>query len=212
MSDETAQIKSPKDEYEARRAEKLAEREAARGKGQPSASNKKIIWIVLFVIILGLVGWGFSAISKSGQPRGEDSSQPVELQNADHISVGASHPPYNSNPPTSGPHYAKTARVDFYAEEIPDEYLVHNLEHGHVWISYHPRISPEAKSKLKKFSGDRVVVTLRAASEHGIALSSWGRLDVFDLEGGGVPEKLNSDFIKRYLNKGPEKIPPGTHE
>ncbi|NOH04996.1 MAG: DUF3105 domain-containing protein [Chloroflexi bacterium] len=46
---------------------------------------------------------------------------------------------YNSDPPTSGLHYATEARAGFYEENIytyPAAYLVHNLEHGYVIIWY----------------------------------------------------------------------------
>lgn len=210
MSDgETSNVKS---EYESRKAEKMAVQEAAERLRKSRATSKKISWMVFCIAVVLLIVWGIVALARSGQPQGEDLSRAVEIQGADHIPVDASHPPYNSNPPASGPHYAKTARVDFYTEEIPDEYIVHNLEHGHVWIAYHPRISDEAKRTLKSFSGGRVVITSRLANDTDFALVSWGRLDAFDFPNGVVPAERISDFVKRYLNKGPEKIPPGAHE
>lgn len=43
---------------------------------------------------------------------------------------------YNSNPPTSGPHYESFYPAGFYEEILTDEKLVHNLEHGFVIVSY----------------------------------------------------------------------------
>src|SRR3989344_5078 len=52
------------------------------------------------------------------------------------VAVGASHEAYNSNPPTSGPHYEQPSRWGVSQAELPDEQLIHNLEHGGIWISY----------------------------------------------------------------------------
>lgn len=64
-----------------------------------------------------------------------------------HVTEGVGYSGY-SNPPTYGPHYpfqcdgqnsAITQRpTGVYETEQPDEDMVHELEHGHVWISYDP--------------------------------------------------------------------------
>jgi hypothetical protein len=43
---------------------------------------------------------------------------------------------YNSNPPTSGPHFAVWAKKGVYDRIISDGYLIHSLEHGYIVISY----------------------------------------------------------------------------
>ena len=56
-----------------------------------------------------------------------------------HMLRGEDHPPYNSVPGTSGWHYSDAnAPIGWgvYSEFIPDEVLVHNLEHGGVGIHY----------------------------------------------------------------------------
>lgn len=65
-------------------------------------------------------------------------------------SLGRDHVPsgtpvtYNSNPPTSGPHNEKWERAGIYDQVLPDEKLVHSLEHGYVIISYNCGASPTA--------------------------------------------------------------------
>jgi hypothetical protein len=46
----------------------------------------------------------------------------------------ASHEPYNTGPPTFGPHYVPPASAGFYDQALPDETLVRSLEHGYVVI------------------------------------------------------------------------------
>ena len=101
------------------------------------------------------------------------------------------------------------AEVKFYdAGEAPsDEQLIHNLEHGDIWIAYHPRINEEVRGELKDFAAAKVIVTSREANEFDISLVAWGRVDAFNLEVGLDDQRIN-DFILRYINRGPEKIMP----
>ena len=48
-----------------------------------------------------------------------------------HIPIGAS-VVYNSNPPSSGPHYPVWANFQEFAVPVDDRYLVHSMEHGAV--------------------------------------------------------------------------------
>lgn len=173
----------------------------------------KTIQVSVIVIVLALLGFGVWAVVRKNTPLGPDMSVFYPAQNRDHIVVDAPHEPHNSNPPSGGWHYALTAKKRFYNEPVPDEYVIHNLEHGDVWIAYHPRVSEEAKDALKKFSFAKVIITPREQNDTDIALVAWERVDAFDLVAGEkFPEDRIRDFIKRYRNKGPEKIPAGAQE
>ena len=56
--------------------------------------------------------------------------------------TGARHVPegqtvsHSTTPPTSGTHWPVWANCGVYDTEIPDEIIVHNMEHGHVVISH----------------------------------------------------------------------------
>ena len=57
--------------------------------------------------------------------------------------------PYNSEPPTSGPHLPYVAPWGVHTEPIPKQLQVHNLEDGGVVVQYHcPRRCPELVDKL----------------------------------------------------------------
>ena len=52
-----------------------------------------------------------------------------------HVPEGST-PDWNSNPPTSGPHYAVWAAFDQHYDDLPRGYWLHDLEHGAVVYAY----------------------------------------------------------------------------
>jgi hypothetical protein len=212
--DATHMKKTGKVAYEEKRAQKLKERGREAKIGESSRRKGRLASYLIALIILALLGYGFYFLVKKELPEGEDRSREIPIQGEEHIAVGAEHESYNSNPPTSGPHYAEPARPGFRGSEIiADEHIVHSLEHGLIWISYRPEVGAEVIEVLKDFDTGLVVITEREANETDIALAAWGRLDTFD-----VGETLSEqdvqridDFIIRYVNKGPERIPPSQH-
>src|SRR5713226_7403923 len=60
------------------------------------------------------------------------------------------HTPYNSEPPTSGPHLPYLAPWGIHTETITKELQVHNLEDGGVMVQYNcPSACPDVVEKLK---------------------------------------------------------------
>ena len=130
-----------------------------------------------------------------------------EEQGREHVGPGHPHA-YNSNPPTSGPHFTSPIDWGVYKDELLDEALIHNLEHGGVWISYRPDISEELKKKLEGFYaefGRKIIVTPRAKNDADVALAAWTRLDTFSAR--EFSEERVRRFIKAFRNKGPEFVP-----
>jgi hypothetical protein len=86
-----------------------------------------------------------------------------------------------SNPPTSGSHYDCTATWGIYEEAPVDGFLIHNLEHGNVIISYNPRqitgqTLEQLRSQARQLSliNARLILTPRANLDVAIALTAWG--------------------------------------
>ncbi len=160
--------------------------------------NMILKWI-LGIIAAGLFAYGF-IILRLGEK--ELLGQYFPSQGQIHIPVGKTHPAYDSNPPTSGWHYEKPADWGIYQTELPDERLVHNLEHGGIWISYNG-IDGETKSKIENFAkqhADKMIVTPRTKNEDMIVLASWTqllRMDTFD-------ETMAAAFMHANKNQSPE--------
>lgn len=201
-----------KKEYEQKKAERMQMKEERNKKETHRARNnngrlaKTVRNYAIAGAIVGVIGYGIFLFVQNAVPKGEDFSRAVELLPADHIPVGSVLPEYNSNPPSSGPHYGQTARSGFRAQAIPDQNVIHNLEHGDIWISYNPRVSDGAVQSLKRFGAAKVVITPREANDTDIALVAWGRIDAFNIENDEVPFERIQDFITRYVNRGPERV------
>lgn len=163
---------------------------------------KKITLWVTVMLVMGGSGYGLYYLAS--QPEAQRPGEIFPILGQTHIEVGAIHPAYNSNPPTSGSHYAQPADWGVYQKELPDEQLIHNLEHGGIWISY-KYIDEKTKSDLeaigKRYPGS-VIVTPRSANDAKIVLASWGRLEKLE----SFDETKIVDFIKANKNKSPEPL------
>ncbi|MBI4359594.1 MAG: DUF3105 domain-containing protein [Candidatus Jacksonbacteria bacterium] len=215
MTDTTSeQPQSPEPVLSKRERKRLRQEERRRENASAARYRRlrRFSKIASMIGVIAILVFMINFVFKLASPKGADMSVSYPVQSSDHIEKFTPHPPYNSNPPTGGWHYGETAEDGAHKGEVADEYLVHNLEHGDIWISYHPRVSEEVKNELIEFGDEpRIVVTPRSANEHDVALSSWGHLDAFNLDGLPLDATRVSDFIKRYRNKGPEKVPAGAH-
>jgi Protein of unknown function (DUF3105) len=133
------------------------------------------------LLLLARVGFGApSAAVAVADPPGED----VAAMDGRHVPfVGAPHEPYNSVPPTSGPHVPFTIATGVYREEIPEELQVHALEHGHVLVQYWPAMPREQVRLLEGIARRyprEVVVAPYGRLEGGVAITAWGRIERLD--------------------------------
>lgn len=86
-------------------------------------------WVIGLVVLGGLLYFGYRVVTRPLP--GEAVSQ----LSRDHVTdiAGVN---YNSNPPTSGPHFTIWAKAGVYDRLISDGYLIHSLEHGYVILNY----------------------------------------------------------------------------
>ena len=106
--------------------------------------------------------------------------------------------PYNSEPPTSGPHLPYVAPWGIHTEPIVKELQVHNLEDGGVMVQYNcPSGCPDLVAKLRGhrrgLPRPRDPRSLPGMKTR-IALTAWTRIDAFD----EFDESRISRFIKAY--------------
>ena len=127
------------------------------------------------------------------------------------VPIGESgYPPYNSDPPTSGPHWPRSAGPGFYTATVPDERLVSSLEHGYVIIHYScdetqcPGMADRLSGVLARYDS-KVIANYRPKTGSLIALTAWTRLLTLD----SYDEETIVDFINAYRGRlGPEPNAP----
>jgi hypothetical protein len=191
-------------------------REERRARRKRQQTTRTLIWIgigVVIVVIVGFVAW---TIFKPAA--GE--AVPIMANAGDHVPEGSDPGPFNSDPPTSGPHYAQEFEAGFYEEsdrevqyEFPEGFLLHNLEHGYTIFWYNCDLLDEAscsnlKSDIKGVMNDlnnfKVIGFPRSSIQAPLVMTSWGRMLSF--------ETLNADqaqdFISRNRNRAPEPNAP----
>lgn len=152
-----------------------------------------------------LLGWGVVAV---GLAVGAGTiaywaatlpGSPVDsLGNAHLRSADEPHVPYNSDPPTSGPHLSYIASWGIHTQPIPRELQVHNLEDGGVLVQYNcPRECSDLVRQLAAIVSRyerHVILAPYPGMEKTIALTAWTRMDKFDT----FDEKRIVRFIEAY--------------
>ena len=129
-----------------------------------------------------------------------------------HVPEGTDPGPFNTNPPSSGTHYADHFSSEFFNEnsfDFPEGYLIHNLEHGYAIFWYNcDLLSAEECSLLKgeilgvmeKANMYKVIAYPWPKIDVPVVITSWGRMlsmDKFDPE-------LALTYVKKYREKSPE--------
>jgi hypothetical protein len=158
---------------------------------------------VLLLILAGTLTLSVVFAATPAPPPDQKPGQEFpSLGNAHIQRLGEVHDPYNSDPPTSGPHMPTIAPWGMYDQPIPKEYQVHNLEDGGVLLQYScPKGCPELMKKLqalfvkykKRADTDKKYIHLIIAPypqmDSRLALTAWTRL-----------EKLN-DFDEPQIDR-----------
>jgi hypothetical protein len=127
-------------------------------------------------------------------------------QGALHVARGATHSAYNSNPPTSGPHWVGVAGPGIKNEIVPDELVLHSMEHGAAVVWYRADLEQSEVDKIKVVFNDssgKKIMLPRKDLDVPVALTSWGYLLKLDT----VDESIIKEFIETNNDRAPEKAP-----
>jgi len=188
---------------------KTKRQQRARNQRQKLVSN--LIWGGITVVVLAVLG--FMIWQGVRPPAGE--SFPI-MTSSPHIDLDTDPGQYNSDPPTSGLHYAQEANTGFYDDNIytyPAGYLVHNLEHGYVLFWYNcdlldesscSELKSQIRSVVDQLGGTKLIAYPWNSIDVPLVMTSWGRLqrfETFDAEQARA-------FYRANLNKAPEPNAP----
>jgi hypothetical protein len=154
-------------------------RPSKRERPRPARRRLWASALAVVVVAAGLVGyWAYRAAADLPGVRLED------LGNA-HIAMPRDlHVPYNSEPPTSGPHLPYIAPWGIHTTPIAKELQVHNLEDGGVMVQYHcatpcPELVERLAAIVRRYE-TQVILAPYPGMRTRIALTAWTRLDAFD--------------------------------
>ncbi len=193
----------------------MAKKSASVGKRQQRQKQRlarhrrqRLKWIgagiLLLATLLVLLGWNIQQ-TRYRQAIGEF----IPSLGRDHISLGDPHTPYNSDPPTSGPH-AAAANNGFYESSIPDENIIHNLERGYVAISYDcdqledcQSVRANLRRIINNYSSRQVIAVPRQNRDALVALTAWQRIDLLE----EYDEQRITAFIEAWRGRAPKNVP-----
>ena len=130
---------------------------------------------IALVAVIALLVYAVLQIGKGGSTPG---------QGGDHMNVGETRPIcaadaadtstcYNSNPLTSGRHAPQALQWDIYSEPVPQENLIHNMEHGGVADDL------TGLFRKQRYHGNDLLLTAPypEVEPDTVAITSWTRLD-----------------------------------
>jgi hypothetical protein len=175
-----------------RKQEAREQRELEKKQAQRRQRAMRIgLYAAVSVVLLASAYWAYGKLTE------KITWSTVAILPSPHIPLGSSHPPYNSDPATSGPHTDALAPWGVHNEPIEKEMQLHNLEDGGVVINYACRDCPELVDQLKAVAGryDRVVLAPYPGLDRKIALTAWGKIDKFD----EFDEGRITKFIKAHI-------------
>ena len=170
---------------------------------------KIIVGVILLTLIIIIGGIWLSG--KKGTENSAKLSKPLMGEKmadlgGQHVSRGASHSPYNSNPPTSGPHWVGVAGAGIKDEPVPDELVLHSMEHGAVVVWYREGLDQSEIEKITEAfnsSSGKKIMLARKDLDVPVALTSWGYL----LKLETIDEAKIKEFIETNNDRAPESAP-----
>ncbi len=193
---------------------KKSKREQLRAQRKRKQWIKRLGWGAAILLVVG--GIGMLLTNGGRSPLGDA----VPVQAAVHVPPDQQPSSYNTDPPTSGPHYASEMNAGFYPPEAlesgppyPEGYLVHNLEHGYVIFWYNcdelegqscDELTAAIQGVMEKVNNFKVIAYPRATLEVPVVMTSWGRImrmPTFDTDQALA-------FVKANRNRAPEPNAP----
>jgi hypothetical protein len=173
-----------------------------------------------FIFLALILGWVLFQPPLSAAPKEKDDGPGISVPSLGHEhiqSIITPHAPYNSDPPTSGPHVSFVTKWKIYKTPIPKEIQVHNLEDGGVIIQYNCQSCDDLIAKLEalvtRYYEKAVKEQLRSIDpgrypkyqhlilapypgmDATIALTAWTRIDKFN----NYDEARIVRFIEAYI-------------
>jgi hypothetical protein len=172
---------------------KVEKAEKTRPAGREGRRRLLATGLAVAVVAAAVIGyWAYRAAADlPGVKLADQGNAHIQLATEPHV-------PYNSDPPTSGPHMPYIAPWGIHTEPIVRELQVHNLEDGGVMVQYHcatpcPDLVARLTEIVRRYE-TQVILAPYPGMRTRIALTAWTRLDAFD----DLDEARLVRFIRTY--------------
>jgi hypothetical protein len=116
---------------------------------------------------------------------------------------------YASAIPTSGPH-TNAAQWGVSTTQLPNEEIIHNMEHGGLIISYNPNLDLSIVHKLQtlfappfsdaSFAPTKAIVMPRYEQKKAIVIASWRLL----YETDSFNQQIFENYYRAHVGQSPE--------
>lgn len=106
-------------------------------------------------------------------------------------------------PPTGGVHRSSWQNCGIYTEPLEAEYVVHSMEHGAIWVTYHPDLPAEQIAVLQDTVRGESYTVLSPYPDQSapIVLTAWD----IQLQVESADDARIAQFINKYQRtRGPE--------
>ena len=210
-----------------------APKKRATPKSDERGDRRRLLLLVAgSAVVLVAVAGGFFLLGAGGGTSADDARdalaaadctfevKPAVVNVSDHSDFpdpDGSSKKWNTDPPTSGPHYGVTLIYGSYTDPPQLGRIVHNLEHGAIFILYGDEVPEATVAELQAFYDEHKNGTILAPYPKlgdQIALGAWlvdGLPEASSDRGSGVLAKCSSfdeaafkAFFDAFQFKGPE--------
>lgn len=167
-------------------------------KGLPWGMISAVAAVVVFAA--AVIGYAVYASNQAAKPPEDRIAGVVseQYQGGQHVATDTEKVAYDRTPPMGGKHYGVWADCTgtVYSEPIRNNYAVHGLEHGAVWITYDPSLPKAQVNELADLVRGNEYMMMSPYPDQGakISLQSWGH----QLKVDSASDKRIKEFIAGF--------------
>jgi hypothetical protein len=191
-----------------RASEAALQRRVGAGVAPRLGGTSMVIIGVGLLVVVGLTAIVLFTLLAPGTTASVGTAQAMDGRT--HIDQGTAGGPYSSTPAASGPHWEQPVSWGVYPDPIPQEPVIHNLEHGGIVIWYQaaqlsaPQVAELAEFTRRWNSTERYKVLMApwAGTDFGapMAMVAWTWLLYLD----EIDTDLMDRFIDQHYGDAPE--------
>jgi hypothetical protein len=201
------------------KSKKQSKRDQIRQRQRRQQTSSRMIFTAVAVAVVAGVGYLLFSSGGPDAPEGDVGQSVQTMPDSGHVEEGTD-VDYNTDPPTSGPHYAGTLPAGFYNPGdinvlFPESFIMHSLEHGYVVFWYNctvldaagcEQLKAEIQAVLDLVGTAKVIVFPWSSIQEPLVMTSWGqilRFNTFDAD-------LAADYVlaNRSNPRAPEPNVP----